>query len=75
MDIYREGLCHLLSSDVGDGVKGETVVDLVVVVEVLSNRVDDEPNHVRVLVHEEGESEVSLQDGETEKRSKRSARR
>jgi len=46
--------------------KSETVVDLVVVVEILSNRVDDESDHVRVFVHEQGKSEVSLSNDEAE---------
>jgi hypothetical protein len=61
MDVHGESLRHLLPTDIGDGMEGETVVDLVVVVEVLSDGVDYESDELRVLVHEKGESEVSLQ--------------
>jgi hypothetical protein len=60
MDVYGESFRHLLPTDVGDSVEGETVIDLVVVVEVLPDRVDDEPDELRILVHEQRESEVAL---------------
>ena len=52
MNVLDESLGHFLATDVGYGVKCETVGDLVVVSEVLANRIDDEAQEVRVLVHE-----------------------
>lgn len=60
VDVLRESFGHLLAADVGDGVQRETVAELVVVVQVLSYRVDDETKKVRVLVHEQRDGEVTL---------------
>jgi hypothetical protein len=40
--------------------QGETIVDLIPVVQVFADRVDHEPDQVRVFVQQEGDCEVSL---------------
>lgn len=60
VDVLGQGFGHFLAADVCDGVQREAIADFVVVVEVLSYRVDYEPQEVRVLVHEQGDCEVAL---------------
>ena len=60
MHVLCEGLRHLLPADIRNGVQGQTVVDLVVVIQILANGVDNKSQEVRILVHEKGHSEVSL---------------
>lgn len=38
----------------------QTVVDLVIVVQVFTDRVDHQPDQVRVFVQQEGNGEVTL---------------
>lgn len=73
MDVRRERLGHLLASDVGDRMQGETVVDLGRVVEVLADRIDDQADQVRVLVQEERDGEVALIMGKPSRTRKESA--
>jgi hypothetical protein len=40
--------------------KGQTVVNLVVLVQVLPNRVDDKAKEIGVLVHQQRNGEISL---------------
>jgi len=40
--------------------KGQTVVNLVVLVQVLPNRVDDKAKEIGVLVHQQRNCEISL---------------
>lgn len=60
VDVWCERLCHVCSANVCNGVKREAVGRLVHLVEVLTDRVDDEAHNVRVLVHEKREREVAL---------------
>lgn len=55
-----ERLSHFHATEVGNGVKGKAVEDLVVVLEVLADRVDDQAHNVRVFVHEQRHGKVSL---------------
>ena len=52
MDVLTQRLCHLRSANIGNSMKGQTVVDLVVLVQVLPYRVDDKAKEVGVLVHQ-----------------------
>lgn len=61
MDVWCQCLGDFVTPDVGNGVKGETVVDLAVALEVLPNGVDDQPKEVGVLMHEERDREIALQ--------------
>jgi hypothetical protein len=60
VNIRCEGFRHLGSSNVRDRMQSKAVRRLVHLIEVLANRVDDETNDVRVLVHQEGEGQVTL---------------
>jgi hypothetical protein len=60
VNIWCERFRHLGTSDIRDSVQCKAVRRLVHLIEVLANRVDNETNDVRVLVHQEGEGEVTL---------------
>lgn len=62
MNIDSERLCHLCTTNVGDGVQSEAVGRVVELFEVLANRVDHQSHQVRVLVHEQRERQVALKD-------------
>lgn len=49
-----------MSSYVRYCMQSKTVVDLVVVIEVLSDGVNDQTEEIRVLMHEQGDREVAL---------------
>lgn len=51
MHVLGKCFCHLLSTDIRNGVQGQTVVDLVVVVEVFPDGVHDQPKEIGILVH------------------------
>lgn len=61
MNILGESFRHFASSDVGDGMEGQTVVNLVVRVQVFPDRVDHQPEEVRVLMHQQSHGKVALE--------------
>lgn len=60
MDVLAQRFCHLRSTNIGDSMKGQAVVDLVILVQVLPYRVDDKTKKVGVLVHQQCDCEISL---------------
>jgi hypothetical protein len=60
MDVLAQRFCHLRSTNIGDSVKGQAVVDLVILVQVLPYRVDDKTKKVGVLMHQQRDCEISL---------------
>lgn len=60
MDILTQRFRHLRSTNIGNGMKGQAVVNLVVLVQVLPNRVDDKAKEIGVLVHQQRNGEISL---------------
>ena len=60
MYILHERFSHLASSNIGDRVKRQAIVDFVIRIEVFSDGVDYKTEEVRVLVHEQGDSQVAL---------------
>lgn len=59
MDLCTQGLAHLPSSDVGDGVQRQAVVQLVVVEKVLPYAVHDEMQELVFLVEEQSHGQVA----------------
>ena len=51
MHVLGKCLRHLLSADVSDGMKGQTIMDLIVIVEVFPNGIHNQPKEVGILVH------------------------
>lgn len=60
MDVLTQRFRHLCSSNIGDSMKRQAIVDLVVLIEVLSNRIDNEAEKVRVLVHQQRHGKIPL---------------
>lgn len=52
MDVFCQSFCHFLSTNIRNCVECKTVMDLVVVVQVFPDRVHDETEEIRILVHE-----------------------
>lgn len=61
MHIFSQGVGHLFPANIGYGVQCQTVVGLVHVVQIFPERVDHQTDEVGVLVHEQRQSQVTLQ--------------
>jgi hypothetical protein len=60
MDILTQRFRHFRSSNVGNSMKCQAIVDLVVLIEILSNRIDHEAKKIRVLMHQQRHSKIPL---------------
>ena len=60
MDILTQCFRHFRPSNVGKSMKCQAIVNLVVLIEVLSDRIDHEAKKVRVLVHQQCHSKIPL---------------
>ena len=59
MNVATQGLAHFSSTHIGNGVQCETIVQLVVIEEVLPNAVDNKMEEVMLLVEKQGNSEIA----------------
>lgn len=60
VDVWCERFRHVGSANIRNGVQGKAIGRLVHLIKVFADRVDDESDYVRILVHEEREREVAL---------------
>lgn len=60
MNIFTQCFSHLRSTNISNSVKSQAVVYLVVLIQVLSDRVDDQAKKVGVLVHQQCHCKISL---------------
>jgi hypothetical protein len=60
MDVLAQRFRHLRSTNIGDSMKSQAVVDLVILVQVLPYRIDDKTKKIGVLVHKQCDCEISL---------------
>lgn len=59
MDLHAQGLSHLSSADIGYGMQGQAVEELIVVEEVFPYAVDDQVQQLVLFVEEQGHGKVS----------------
>lgn len=59
MDVGTQRLSHLSSSNIGDGVQRQTVVELIIVQEILLDAVDDQVQEIVGFVQKQGDGEVA----------------
>ncbi len=60
MNILSECFRHLTASDIGYSMEREAIVNFIISMQVLANRVYDQAQEVRILVHQESDGEVTL---------------
>jgi hypothetical protein len=60
MNVFGQGFGHLASANICDGVQRKAVADLAVLMQIFPNRVHDQAQEVRVLMHKQSDSEVTL---------------
>lgn len=60
--MYILGQCfgHLAASNIGNSMQCQTVIDLVILVQVLTDRVYYQSKEVRVLVHQKSYCQIAL---------------
>jgi hypothetical protein len=59
VDVGAQGVAHFPAANIGNGMQGQAVVELVEVAEILSNAIDDEVKQFMLLVEEEGDGQVA----------------